>query len=210
VDYTEIQLPASAGGRVLFKPCLENWVGVYCGNETTIALQKDGTLWAWGNFSHFKGALGRTTFSRPVPFCSESNWISLDANGVARNKAGQLWDVSDSMPNPHAGASAVFTLVSSNGALERVDSAPTLRLNWVKLWKHGATGFGLTADGMVWTWGMELGKEPVKTYESRLELLRDRLTGRAVPTASKKSSFYSSQPRPLLKLVGAKENPRRQ
>jgi hypothetical protein len=87
------------------------------------------------------------------------------------------------------------------------------RSDWAAVWGHEATGFGMTADGMVWTWGLELGKEPVKTYESRLDLLRDRLTGRAGPSASRAtyslSSSYSALPRPLLELVGEKENRQR-
>ena len=69
----------------------------------------------------------------------------------------------------------------------------------------------MTSDGTVWTWGLELDKEPVKSYESRMELLRDRLTGRAAPsrTTYSMSSSYSAQPRPLLKLVGGKENQQR-
>jgi hypothetical protein len=51
---------------------------------------------------------------------------------------------------------------------------------------------------------MDLGKEPVKTYESRLDLMRDRLTGRRPVNPSRIDFPDSPQPRPLLKLVGAK------
>jgi hypothetical protein len=52
---------------------------------------------------------------------------------------------------------------------------------------------------------MDLGQEPVKTYESRLELLRDRLTGRRL-NPGRMDFPDSPQPRPLLKMVGGKAN----
>ncbi len=180
----------------------------------------------------------------PTQVCAETNWIALDANGLARNQAGELWDVSSAPPNPQAAAAAVCTLVSSNWKADRVYSAPvwtrtqvradgTLwtarivprsapavvledwrqlgsRSDWSAAWGQGATGFGLTADGMVWTWGLQLDKDPVNTYRSRLALLRDRLAGR--PWNSSPASMtpysFSAQPRPLLKLVGGTANQR--
>jgi hypothetical protein len=222
------------------KSRLNGWVAVYCGTESTIALQTDGTLWAWGNFSGSRAMPGISSrFPIPILFCAETNWTALDADGMARNQLGQLWDVADAVPNEQAGAWSVCSLASSNWESDRVCSVPSweraqiradgtlwlarldpssflqaplagdwtrsgARSDWVAVWGAGETGFGMTADGMLWTWGLELGKEPVKTYESRLELLRDRLTGRAAPTASRLTSSYSAQPRPLLKLVEGK------
>jgi hypothetical protein len=221
-----------------------NWVSVYCGSNSTFALQKDGTIWAWGEVSGFRG--GRwinTSYPFPTVVCVETNWTALDASGVARNQSGELWDVANALPNPQAGAATVCFLVSSNGASDRVCSvsfgtrmqirangtlwvarlhpasspAPVAddwrqlgtRSDWVAVWGQEETGFGMTSDGTVRTWGKELDKEPVKTYESRLDLLRERLTGGATPAASKVSVKYSAQPRPLLKLIGAKEDRRR-
>jgi ABC-type transport system involved in multi-copper enzyme maturation permease subunit len=214
-----------------------NWISVYCGPESTFALQKDGTIWAQGRFSP------NNLSSFPTLVCEETNWAALSADGLARNRAGQLWGLRYAIPNPQAGAEAVCALVSSNGPFDRVHSmsensrvqvrangtlwsaplrpgsasAPSAgdwrqlgtRADWVAAWGQGATGFGLTADGTVWTWGVELGQEPVKTYASRLELLRKRLTGFTQPTASGISSLSSAQPRPLLKLVGGTANPQR-
>jgi hypothetical protein len=220
-----------------------NWVSVYCGADSTFALQRDGTLWAEGNLPRFIRGNWETMSIPPTLFCAETNWTALDANGLARNQAGELWDIRNAFPNPQAGASAVCSLVSSNWVADRVHSVPVwaraqirangtlwtaplspgstsvpsaedwrqlgTRSDWVAVWGQAGTGFGLTADGTVWTWGAELGREPVKTYESRLELLRERLTGSLRPAASKSSPPSVAQPRPLLKLVGAKANPQR-
>jgi len=180
----------------------------------------------------------------PTQVCAETNWIALDANGLARNQAGELWDVESALPNPQAGAAAVCSLVTSNWMADRVYSVPvwtrariradgTLwtarflpqpapavvlgewrqlgsRSDWLATWGHGAAEFGLTADGTVWTWGLQLDKDPVKTYQSRLALLRDRLTGH--PWNSSPASItaysFSAQPRPLLKLITGKARQR--
>jgi hypothetical protein len=224
-----------------------NWVSVYCGDVSTFALQKDGTLWAKGHLPRF---MLENWENRTMPLtlvCAETNWTSLDANGLARNQTGELWDLRNARPNPQARASEACSLVSSNWVSDRVRSEsvwsrvqvrangtlwtaplrpsppPALlaedwrqlgtRSDWVAVWGQARTGFGLTADGTVWTWGVELGQEPVKTYESRLELLRDRLTGGLRPTPDNISSpippSFVAQPRPLLKLVGGKANPQR-
>jgi ABC-type transport system involved in cytochrome c biogenesis permease component len=216
-----------------------DWAAVYCGNESTFALRKDGTLWAGGTLWGFEGGIWvNRIISFPTLVCAETNWTALDANGLARNQAGELWDIKSALPNPQASASAVCSLLSTNWAAGRIHSvslwtcaevhadgtlwtaqirpsSPPVALaaewrqlgarsDWAAVWGHAGTGFGLTADGTVWTWGIELGKEPVKTYESRLELLRDRLTGRAQANLGRMDSLSTSQPRPLLKLVGQK------
>jgi len=224
-----------------------NWVSVYCGAESTFALQKDGTLWVEGNLPRFMGGHWATVYTYPSLVCVESNWTGLNADGLACNKAGELWDVKNAYPNPGAGAAEVCSLVSSDWTADRVHSAPVwtrtqiraggnlwkvnlvpsppplaladdwrqlgARSDWVAAWGEARTGFGLTADGTVWTWGVELGQEPVKTYETRLELLRQRLTGGFRPGAGRISGQapppFLAQPRPLLRLVDAKANPQR-
>jgi len=218
-----------------------NWVAVYCGGESTFALAKDGTLWAGGNTWGYQGGIWVSqTNSFPTFVCAVTNWTALDANGLARNQAGELWDISYAVPNSQAGASAVCSLVSTNWAADRIHSvslwtcaevrangtlwtaqirpsSPPVALaeawrqlgarsDWVAVWGHAGAGFGLTAEGTVWTWGMDWGKEPVKNYESRLDLLRDRLTGRRQLNPGRMDFPDSPQPRPLLKLVGGKEN----
>jgi hypothetical protein len=176
----------------VFSP--SNWIAVLCGAESTVALGKNGTLWAQGRFSP------NSISSYPTLICAETNWTALEANGLARDRAGQWWEIGNAIPNPQAGVAAVCSAVSP-------DWSPDHRPGWLALWSLGETGFGLTADGTVWTWGMDLGQEPPKTYESRLELLRSRLTGMPPPKASRSAALLTGQPRPLLKLVGGKANP---
>jgi hypothetical protein len=224
-----------------------NWVAVYCGNQSTSALQRDGTLWVDGYFSRSLSGGWSTVFVDPTRLCAETNWTGLSADGLASNKAGELWDVKYANPNPASRAAEVCSLVSSDWTADRVHSTPVwtqtqiraggtlwtvhlvpstpplaladdwrqlgARSDWVAAWGEGPTGFGLTADGTVWTWGVELGQEPVKTYETRLELLRQRLTGGLRPGAGRfprqTLPRFVAQPRPLLKLVDARANQQR-
>jgi hypothetical protein len=174
----------------------------------------------------------------PVLLCAEINWTDLQPDLTARNRTGELWNANYTVPNASANAAAVLTLVSSNWAADRLQSAavweraqvradgtlwtapfdPVRRLaplpddwrqlgaatNWVALWGQSGVGFGLTSDGTLWTWGLELGKEPVKTLQTRLQMLRRRLTGNGGPPVAVPP--YSSEPRPLLKLVPTPPN----
>ncbi len=256
--YAGAPVIGQAGSGTVFVPYSDwvsaapksNWVSVYCGPESTFALQQDGKLWAEGNIPRFSGATSGTVkagykLSAPSTIVSaETDWTSLDANGLARNQAGELWAIWFAQPISQPGASDYCTLVSSNWALDHIHSVPVwsrlqirangtlwsaplgmgnesapqpeewrqlgARSDWVAVWGEARTGFGLTADGTVWTWGVELGQEPGKSYEKRLELLRQRLTGGLGPRAAMISgqtlSTFVTQPRPLLKLVDAKAN----
>ncbi len=82
------------------------------------------------------------------------------------------------------------------------------RTDWVAVWGQNAVAFGLTTDGTLWTWGLDLGKPPVKTFQTRLELLRRRLTGGRASISATAHPPYSSDPRPLLKLVPSPPGPR--
>jgi hypothetical protein len=212
-----------------------HWVAVYCGNDSTFALRKDGTLWAGGTIQGMRsGIWASSKFRFPTLLCAETNWSALDAGGMAKNQAGELWDIQNALPNPEAGAMAVGSLVSAHWALDRVNSVsqwtraqvradgtlwmaqvpwPSIsspsagdwrkvdaRSDWVGVWGLAATGFGLTADGTLWTWGLDLGKDPVKGYESRLRMLQARLTGRIRTPSSQTIYPFSDRPRPLLKM----------
>jgi hypothetical protein len=116
------------------------WVSVYCGNETTFALRKDGTLWAGGNLSGYRsGNWVVEVVGFPILLCTETNWVALNANGLARNQAGELWDIRYALPNPQAGASEVCALVSADPAKDCIHSVPL------------STRAEVRANGTLWT-----------------------------------------------------------
>ncbi len=63
-----------------------------------------------------------TNLTVPTLVCAETNWIGLEANGLVRNRAGELWDAGFVWPDAQTGASSVCTLVSPNWATDRARS----------------------------------------------------------------------------------------
>jgi len=87
------------------------------------------------------------------------------------------------------------------------------RSDWIDLWGTAGAMFGLSRDGTLWTWGVDLGAEPGETFQDRLRRVGNRLarrvgfgtTGRqgagAMPPVQK-------EPRPLFQLVSQPESAR--
>ncbi|MCL2022824.1 MAG: hypothetical protein FWG82_00445, partial [Oscillospiraceae bacterium] len=71
-----------------------DWSSVTAGAAHTVALKKDGSLWAWGHNGH--GQLGDGTITdkhSPVQIGTATDWSSVTAGGhtVALKKDGSLW-----------------------------------------------------------------------------------------------------------------------
>ena len=69
----------------------------------------------------------------------------------------------------------------------------------------------MTSDGTLWTWGYDLGREPVPDFLSRLKLLRLRISGwsgaRLLPARTYATPPSQKHPRPLLRLVSTNSTP---
>jgi alpha-tubulin suppressor-like RCC1 family protein len=124
-----------------------DWKQAVAGGVHTLALKKDGTLWAWGN--NWAGSLGTSSTNNsavPVQVGSGSNWIKVWAGSlesVAMQSDGSLWYWGDN-PDPafdmHVGKISVPTRVSPN-------------TDWVDVGFGVNTVFAVKADGTLWTWG---------------------------------------------------------
>ena len=114
-----------------------NWMAVSFRNNSYLGLRNDGTLWAWGRImgNGRGGVWVNTNFDAPALLCADTNWIALDANGFARNQAGELWYVGSTLPDPDAKAAAICRRITSNLANYRRDSAPF----WMscRIWTNG-------------------------------------------------------------------------
>jgi hypothetical protein len=81
------------------------------------------------------------------------------------------------------------------------------RLDWQAIWGSGSTGFGLTADGTLWTWGVDPTRDGnwsfAEKFQMMLASIKEMLAhgpgwgrmGYGTPPAIQKT------PRPLLRLV---------
>ena len=80
-----------------------DWKQAVAGGIHTLAIKKDGTLWAWGN--NWAGSLGTGTTSNsavPLQVGSATNWIKVWAGtleSVALQSDGSLWYWGDN-PDP--------------------------------------------------------------------------------------------------------------
>ena len=82
------------------------------------------------------------------------------------------------------------------------------RSDWISLWGAGGTAVGLTADGTLWTWGIDPGGKSAPDLVTRLKLAQSRLMSvfgpgpRPMPVGAMPA--YQKQPRPLMRLVPAR------
>lgn len=96
---------------------------------------------------------------------------------------------------------------TSQGAWRQVGK----RSDWISIWGSGGTALGLTAEGTVWTWGVDQGKEPVVDFAAKLKRLQVWVM--AVfgnppgSTGFSPTQPYQEKPRPLMRLVPAATNP---
>lgn len=127
------------------------WKDVKCGTTHTIALEENGTLWAWGH--NDKGQLGigeQTHSSIPVQVGNNTDWTKIDAGGrftIALKTDGTLWGF---------GANSIGQLATATG-----ESVLTpVQINTDVDWKTFSCGnsfvLAIKNDGTLWAWGRNL------------------------------------------------------
>ena len=114
----------------------------------SVALKKNGTLWAWGD--NWAGQLGIGNTNRPNPkpvqVGSSTNWIKVWVGlleTVALQSDGSLWYWGEN-PNP-AFAQGVGQIL--------VPTRISPDTNWVDVGFGPWTVFAIKSDGTLWVWG---------------------------------------------------------
>jgi hypothetical protein len=175
--------------------CLEsNWTGL-AGGFLSLVLNRAGELWepfhGVPNAEASAASIFRLVASHAVPgrfaiaWCGGTEFCEVRSDGT-------LW--GRTQPLSTQTATAV-------GQWRQLDK----RSDWIGLWGTGGTAVGLTADGTLWTWGIDPGREPSLGFISRLKLAQSRLltlfgpTPRPMPVGAMPA--YQKQPRPLIRLV---------
>jgi ABC-type transport system involved in multi-copper enzyme maturation permease subunit len=123
---------------------ISNWTAISSRNFSFLGLRSDGTLWTWGDVRATRNFIdweSTNVGDYPVLVCNASNWTSLNANGQARNKAGELWDASFCLPKSDANVAAACHLISTNSVADHIESAAP----W--LYFHSR----IRPDGTLWT-----------------------------------------------------------
>jgi hypothetical protein len=124
------------------------WQQVAAGQYHTVALKRDGTLWAWGN--DWSGQLGDGTTTavglRPMQVGSDSDWASVAAgqdSTVAIKSGGTLWEWGAVYCGQRCGWVAI------NQTEPRRVGTDT---DWVSI-AAGYHTVSLKRDGTLWAWG---------------------------------------------------------
>jgi alpha-tubulin suppressor-like RCC1 family protein len=140
---------ASTSGSVSILRSGNYWMSVSAGDNHTMGIRSDGTLWAWGSNSN--GQLGdgtQTNQSSPVQIGTATNWVSVSAGGVhtmGLRSDGTLW------------------AWGSNSSGRLGDGTSTQRLspvqigtatNWVSVSAGVGHTIGFRSDGTLWAWGL--------------------------------------------------------
>jgi alpha-tubulin suppressor-like RCC1 family protein len=127
-----------------------NWKSIAGGDDHTIALKTDGTLWSWGlNGNGQLGVNNTTSRSTPVTtLLGGTNWKSIAGGGnhtIALKTDGTLWSWGRNS----------YGQLGVNNATDRI--TPVTTLLGGNNWKSIAGGLGhtiaLKTDGSLWSWG---------------------------------------------------------
>lgn len=125
-----------------------NWSAVAAGDGFTIALKKDGTLWAWGD--NGIGELGDgTTDSKANPrqVNSDNNWAAIATGSIhtlALKSDGTLFGWGD---NTFGQLRTTFSDYSPDIVQLGTDS------DWVAITAGSTFSVALKRDGTLWAWG---------------------------------------------------------
>jgi alpha-tubulin suppressor-like RCC1 family protein len=128
---------------------LTNWLVASSGNNNTVSIKTDGTLWSWGYNN--RGQLGQNNLiarSSPVQIGSTANWLKISArkDSVFSIKTdGTLWAWGFNS-NGQLGQNNTTYAYSSPvqvGALT----------NWAKVSAAGDFTSAVKTDGTLWLWG---------------------------------------------------------
>jgi hypothetical protein len=136
-----------------------DWAAVCCPWASTMAVRKDGSLWAWGSvyvFSSGRGTMNR--LATPTQVCLETNWAGLVSGTfpLVRTHSGELWEPIYGAPNSEASIGAVGRLVVSNAIPGRVATA----------FCGSPKIFQIRADGALWERGYISGTSKVPLSSS--------------------------------------------
>ena len=181
--------------------CLEsNWTGI-TGGGWPLVWNRSGELWepfhGVPNAEASAASNSRLVLPHAVPgrfaiaWCGEPEIYEVRPDGT-------LWGRTQPLS---------FYLAGSVGEWRRLGK----RSDWIGLWGTGGTVVGLTAEGTLWTWGIDPGREPGADLASRLKLAQSRLMSlfgpgpRPIPSGAMPA--YQKQPRPLMRLVLRKATP---
>jgi len=143
----QVQVTAPTSGSATISP----WTMVAAGEEHTVALRADGSLWAWGY--NFYGQLGDgTNINRNVPtrIGTGTGWVFVAAgkwHTIAIDKAGLLWawgaNFNGQLGDTTTAAKSVPTKLGT----------PATAFIWLSASAGATHTLAIRNDHTLWAWG---------------------------------------------------------
>ncbi|GAB3310126.1 hypothetical protein GCM10027348_42670 [Hymenobacter tenuis] len=125
-----------------------SWKGLAAGHNHALALQQDGSLWAWGDNHHGQLGTGSPGFATaPVQVAPGATWISVAAgrsHTVAVRHDGTLW----AWGNNEEGQLGDGTTTTRTTPVQIGPDA-----NWQSVAAGRFHTVALRRDGSIWAWG---------------------------------------------------------
>lgn len=160
-----------------------NWSSVYCGDKTTMAIKKDGTLWGWGDNTN--GEIGDKTIYVPIPTIIDNvnNWASMTNNASYDNSIfmgaktdGTIWVWGTNS----YGQLGDNTIVSKFSPVQ----LPSGINSWSIISAGTQHTAGIQSDGSLWAWGRnifgQLGDNTLTNKSSPIQIFSELLNWSAV------------------------------
>jgi alpha-tubulin suppressor-like RCC1 family protein len=162
--FTNISSPVQVGSDT-------DWAEVSSGDNCSLAIRTNGTLWAWGQNTYGKlGNSSTTEQTSPIQIGNSTDWSKVFAGGLsvcmALKTNGTLW----------AWGRNTYGQLGQGDMLDR--SSPVQigsDSNWVDVSNLGYHVFAKKSDGSIWCWGRRklsvLGiLHPVRIFSSPVQI----------------------------------------
>ena len=128
-----------------------DWRAVSSGEDHSLALKSDGSIWAWGRNHYGEVGVGNKAIQpSPIRVGGDSDWRSISTgrnSSYAIKEDGTLWAW---------GSDFYYTLGNGTG----VDVSVPTKVGTATNWRAIAGGLehtvGLRTDGTLWAWGRNL------------------------------------------------------
>jgi alpha-tubulin suppressor-like RCC1 family protein len=136
---------------------ITDWTEISAGNNHSLAIRSNGTLWAWG--SGGQGRLGTNdTINRSSPVSvigGFADWTEASAGGdhsLALRANGTIWAWGSDASSGRlgTGTAGAFNILSPTSVVGGIT-------NWVQISAGGTHNLALRADGTLWAWGEGTG-----------------------------------------------------
>jgi hypothetical protein len=153
-----------------------NWTSVFCGEYFAVALQHDGSLWAWGQVPNQTGSYDPVREPTRVRVALSWKAVAPSFGGTAGiSPDGTLWMW------PAADTWWRFRRSSGRQGDDLIKLSD--RSDWIATAIAGQTVLALSADGRLWEWGRPLdepqGKRRFLSYSRWPRLIADLGTAKA-------------------------------